>query len=245
MQIAMSVVPFERVAHRRKIKTRTLKPEGCGTPVSPSMKYGSGMLIQCARNEQKTFATPPACTRLPTGRSLQSMIMRDATQSGGLIATTLILTSFLVCGCQRDFHGRAAPTLASVCELRDKPAAFVAKNVQTSGWIYTDLETFSLEDLSRDCAVALDYSEMPLVQQSESTTRQFEARLKAAKHGTFDTNGQVFAVVQGELATYGKWKDKLHPGTLLIRKFVCSADVSRDKSTQSEALSRCEKARAD
>jgi hypothetical protein len=173
------------------------------------------------------------------------MIMRHATQSGGLIATTLLLASYLVCGCQRDFRNKAAPTLVSACELRDKPGAFTAKIVRTSGWIYTDLETFSLEDFSRDCAVALDYSEMPPVQQSESTTQQFETRLKGARHGTFDTNGQVFVVVQGELAAYSKWKDKLHPGTFLVKKFVCSADVSRDKSTQSEALSQCEKARTD
>jgi hypothetical protein len=31
MEIAFPIVPFERIAHRGKIKTRTLKTEGCGT----------------------------------------------------------------------------------------------------------------------------------------------------------------------------------------------------------------------
>jgi hypothetical protein len=62
MQIAMSVMPFERVAHREKNKTRTLKPEGCGTPVSPSMKCGSGMLIPCTStmNKKLSLRHPPA-----------------------------------------------------------------------------------------------------------------------------------------------------------------------------------------
>src|SRR5580693_1133486 len=63
MQIAMSVMPFERIAHRKKTKTRTLKPEGCGTPVSPSMKCGSGMLIPCAStmNKKLSLVHPPGC----------------------------------------------------------------------------------------------------------------------------------------------------------------------------------------
>src|SRR5580693_1290374 len=66
MQIAMSVMPFERIAHREKTKTRTLKPEGCGTPVSPSMKCGSGMLIPCASTMYKKLSLrhPPAKLRL-------------------------------------------------------------------------------------------------------------------------------------------------------------------------------------
>ena len=32
MQITLPIVPFERIAHRGKTKTRTLKTEGCGTP---------------------------------------------------------------------------------------------------------------------------------------------------------------------------------------------------------------------
>lgn len=169
------------------------------------------------------------------------MIMCDRIRSGSPVWAVLIICC-LLCGCQHSSRSKTGAALARVCELRDKPSAFVAKSVQTSGWVFTDLETLSLEDFSRNCAINLDYSEMTAEQQSERTTQQFGARLKAAKHGTLDTNGQVFAVVQGEFASYGKWKDKLHPGTFLIRKFLCSTNAPRDKFTESEALAACDEA---
>jgi hypothetical protein len=164
-------------------------------------------------------------------------------KSGGLslIQIVFLLASCLFCSCRSNSR-HEAPTFASICELRDKSGVFAGKIVRTSGWIYTDLERFGLQNDSRDCSVALDYSKMTTAEQSNSTTQQFEARIIAAKHGTFDTSGQVFAVVQGEFATYGEWKNERHPGTLLIERIICSADAPRAASTQAEALSQCDKA---
>jgi len=64
MQIALSVVPFERIAHRGKTKTRTLKIEGCGTPaytLDEMRKWYANLARVC--NEQKASFAPPA-TRL-------------------------------------------------------------------------------------------------------------------------------------------------------------------------------------
>lgn len=168
------------------------------------------------------------------------MTTHDGVKSGGrpLRASVCLLAICLSHGCRVNF-GDKTPTLTSICDLRKKPGAFAGKIVRTSGWVYTDLERFGLQNKSCDCGVSLDYSKMTPARESDLITQQFEARVASAKHGTFDTNGQVFAIVQGEFATYGEWKDKIHPGTLLIEKIVCSADVPRENSTEVEALSQC------
>lgn len=169
------------------------------------------------------------------------MTTRSGIKFGGLplAASVCLLAICLSCGCRVKFD--KAPTLASLCNLRNKPETFSGKIVRTSGWIYTDLEHFGLEDKANNCGVVLDYSKVTPATESDLNFQQFKARIATAKHGTFDTTGQVFAIVEGEFATYGEWKDRYHPGTLLIEKIVCSADVSKEKSTEAEAMSQCGK----
>src|SRR5580692_5095997 len=80
MQIALSVEPFERVAHRGEIKTRTLKPEGCGTPHTPSMTCGSGILLQCPPVEKRkrpVLHTPAGSSSLrASGKALRAYFRR-------------------------------------------------------------------------------------------------------------------------------------------------------------------------
>ena len=61
MQITLPIVPFERVAHQGKTKTRTLKTEGCGTPaytLDEVRKWYANLACVC--NEQKASFAPPA-----------------------------------------------------------------------------------------------------------------------------------------------------------------------------------------
>src|SRR5690349_2700030 len=68
VQVPLPVVPFERMAfqlHRTDTqgKTRTLKLEGCGTPLEASAIYTSGMLNECARIKKEIYclsATRPS-----------------------------------------------------------------------------------------------------------------------------------------------------------------------------------------
>jgi len=56
MQVALSVMTFERIAHRGKLKPAPLNPKGAAPPHTPSMKCGSGMLIQCATVKKKKLS---------------------------------------------------------------------------------------------------------------------------------------------------------------------------------------------
>ncbi len=61
MQIAMSVMTFERVAHREKIKTRTLKTEGCGTPSIPIVQLQKWYTSPVRHSqEEESMSAPPA-----------------------------------------------------------------------------------------------------------------------------------------------------------------------------------------
>ena len=62
----------------------------------------------------------------------------------------------LFLGCHRTPHANEIlkPT---VCDLRERPDEFGGKVVQVSGWIYTDIEHFGLEE--PNCGVSLEWSE--------------------------------------------------------------------------------------
>ena len=64
MQIALSVMTFERIAHREKIKARTLKTEGCGTPsilIFQLQKWYTSLVRHS--QEEENMPAPPADTR--------------------------------------------------------------------------------------------------------------------------------------------------------------------------------------
>jgi len=62
MQIALSVMTFERIAHREKIKTRTLKTEGCGTPSIPLGQLQKWYPSPVRSSpEEENISAPPAC----------------------------------------------------------------------------------------------------------------------------------------------------------------------------------------
>jgi hypothetical protein len=155
------------------------------------------------------------------------------------LVTVVVFIASLCPGCRRSVrHGGAIS--ASLCELRERPQDFGGRVVQTSGWVYTDLESFGLQDNGR-CGVELEYSEtMEQRRKTEAVVQQFEARVADAKHGSFDTQGQVFVVVRGTFA-----KD-MHPrgipvaGTLLVDQIECSSTTAIETTPEAEALSRCQ-----
>jgi hypothetical protein len=130
--------------------------------------------------------------------------------------------------------------LASLCELRERPQDFGGKTVQTSGWVYADLERFGLQDKGR-CGVALDYSEsMEQRRKTEAVVQQFEARVADAKQGSFNTQGQVFVVVQGTFAEDRHPLRESRAGTLLVDQIECSTTTAMETTSETEALSHCQ-----
>jgi hypothetical protein len=122
--------------------------------------------------------------------------------------------------------------------------------VQTAGWVYTDLERLGLQN--DQCALSLSFPEAMNATQGEgSNMQQFEARLAAAKNGSFNTRGQVFAIVEGKFETVIDLKD-VHrqatgpgfgrapgstPNRLLVERILCSATIQAESTAQSQARS--------
>ncbi len=63
MQITLPIVPFERVAHQGKTKTRTLKTEGCGTPAYTldEVRKWYATPVRTAMNKKLSRRHPPFC----------------------------------------------------------------------------------------------------------------------------------------------------------------------------------------
>lgn len=156
-------------------------------------------------------------------------------RTGKVIGSIIVVIACLFFTC--DKNTSAMP--ASLCDIRNKSDKFAGRTVQATGWIYADLERFVLED-NGHCAVGLDYFEAAHKRLSvDPVTKQFDARLAAAKHDSFNTMDEVFVIVEGRFATESQWKDRGRPGTLLIERIVCSTDISRKASTQAEEESEC------
>src|SRR5215831_16178734 len=103
----------------------------------------------------------------------------------------------LFLGCYGRQHANEAlkPT---VCDLRERPDEFGGKVVQVAGWIYSDIERFGLEE--SNCAVALRWPENK-TQATDTQASKFIDLLKASKRNPFETDGQLFTIVQGKFET--------------------------------------------
>jgi hypothetical protein len=162
--------------------------------------------------------------------------------STGLLLGILLLTNQL--------QGARVMLKPSACDLRERPDKFNHKVVQTSGWIYTDIERFGLEEQS--CGVALRWAENPQTTKDVQAKR-FAKLLKASKRNPFETEGKLFVILQGEFETAMVRKDGQlvlegsvrggsgsAPSILTIQKIVCSVLAPANSTSKMQAIKRCQ-----
>ena len=164
-----------------------------------------------------------------------------------------IASLFALCLCSLFLSCRRTPHAnevlkATVCDLRERPDEFGGKTVQVAGWIYTDIERFGLEE--PNCAVSLEWSENK-IKTTDAQVDKFTNLLKASRKNLFETNGQLFTIVQGKFETamvrrngqlvtngagYGGGSS---PSILTIQEVLCSVVAPASSTTKGDAAKRC------
>jgi hypothetical protein len=138
----------------------------------------------------------------------------------------------------------------SICDLRERPDEFNGQVIKTKGWVYTDIERFGLEE-EPNCAVALQWASQQTTKSRQAI--KFSKLLKSSKRNPFETQGQLFAVLQGKFETVMVHKNGQlvmsgsgfgggagsAPSILVIQKVVCSVVAPADKTTITQASKRC------
>jgi hypothetical protein len=162
----------------------------------------------------------------------------------------VLVVGYLLLGCHQ--KPRAAEILKlSVCDLRERPDQFGGKVIQAGGWIYTDIERFGLEE--PNCAVALRWPEnQGKVQNGQ--VEKFTKLLEASKRNPFETEGQLFSIVEGKFETammrrngqlvmngtgYGGGAGSA-PSVLIIQRIVCSVVAPAKTTSNADARRRCQ-----
>jgi len=166
-----------------------------------------------------------------------------------------IASLFALCLCSLFLSCRRMPHAneilkPTVCDLRERPDAFGGKTVQVAGWIYTDIERFGLEE--PNCAVSLEWSENK-IKTADVQVVKFTNLLKASRKNLFETDGQLFTIVQGKFETamvrrngqlvmndkgYGSGGGS-SPSILTIQEVVCSVVAPASSTTKGDAAKRC------
>ena len=172
----------------------------------------------------------------------RSMFPRRIASLFALCLCSLLLT------CRRMPHANEI-LKATVCDLRERPDEFGGKMVQVAGWIYTDIERFGLEE--PNCGVALRWSENK-TQTTDTQMSKFTDLLKASKRNPFETDGQLFTIVQGKFETamvrkHGQLVNESGsvvgagsgPSILIVQKVVCSILAPASSTTKDAATQRC------
>jgi hypothetical protein len=165
-----------------------------------------------------------------------------------------IASLFALCLCSLFLSCRRTPHAneilkATVCDLRERPDAFGGKTVQVAGWIYTDIERFGLQE--PNCAVSLRWPENK-TQATDTQASKFIDLLKASKRNLFETNGQLFTIVQGKFETvmvrkHGQLVNESGsvvgagsgPSILTIQEVLCSVVAPASSTTKGDAAKRC------
>lgn len=141
----------------------------------------------------------------------------------------------------------------SVCDVRERPDEFGGKVIQIAGWVYTDIERFGLQD--QNCGVALRWPEKLDEQRrtKDEQVERFSRLLKRSKKNPFETDGQLFTIMQGRFETAMVRKDGQlvmegsgygggagsAPSVLTIQRVVCSVVAPINKTSIAEASKRC------
>jgi hypothetical protein len=170
--------------------------------------------------------------------------------SRGLASLFAFCLCSLFLGCHRTPHANEIlkPT---VCDLRERPDEFGGKVIQVSGWIYSDIERFGLEE--PNCAIPLRWPENK-AKPSDTQLGKFTNLLKASRKNPFETDGQLFTIVQGKFETamvrkngqlvmsgsgYGGGAGSA-PSILTIQEVVCSVVAPLSSTTKGDAAKRCQ-----
>lgn len=164
----------------------------------------------------------------------------------GLAAVPWISASFLV-SCSGGPKRRTEARIVSLCELRDKPQQFLGKTIRTSGWVYTDIENFDLTD--DKCAVAFgDLEGKGTILADDAQQDRFQKLLNGAKKGTFNSDREVFAVVEGRFQASSRRTNASNSvrasNKLLLTRIICSAPVLMAQTSVANALSSCSQSQA-
>lgn len=164
-----------------------------------------------------------------------------------------IASLFALCLCSLFLSCRRTPHAneilkPTVCDLRERPDAFGGRTVQVAGWIYTDIERFGLEE--PNCAVSLEWSENK-IKTADAQVDKFTNLLKASRKNLFETDGQLFTIVQGkfetsmvrrngQLVTNGAgYGGGSAPSILTIQEVLCSVVAPASSTTKGDAAKRC------
>ena len=163
------------------------------------------------------------------------------------------LVTFCLCSLFLGCHRTPRPNeilKPTLCDLRERPDEFGGKMVQVAGWIYTDIERFGLQE--PNCGVSLAWSESQ-TKSPDTKVSKFTALLKASRKNLFETDGQLFTIVQGKFETamirknghlvmsgsgYGGGAASA-PSILTIEQVVCSVVAPASSTTKGDAAKRC------
>jgi hypothetical protein len=154
-----------------------------------------------------------------------------------LIALVTLLFSTASC------HKRVVA--APLCDLSDNREEFANKIVRTKGWVYTSIVGFTLSD--GKCTIG---GRLPPPSAPSHRFFRFINLLRTAPKGAFNTDGDLFATLEGRFLTqatkigkidwtpgYGRGQS---PTVLVIEDVVCSGVAPISRNTEAQALSHCE-----
>jgi hypothetical protein len=155
------------------------------------------------------------------------------------IALVVLLFSTSSC------HKRAVE--ASLCDLSSNSEKFANKIVRTKGWFYTGITGFTLTD--DQCAIGGLWPPDPGHPRSLQFFR-FIDLIRTAPKGAFNTDGDVFATLEGRFLTQATKIGKINwtpghgrgqsPTVLVIEEVVCSGAAPIGSNTEAQAISRCQ-----
>jgi hypothetical protein len=114
----------------------------------------------------------------------------------------------------------------------------VGRTVRASGWIYTDIESFTLVDGS--CGISLgDKIKEPSNDTDGPELNHFLELLQSARKGTSNTRGDIFIVAEGSVKPAAGPAGVRNPNELLISKIICSIPAKMAETGREDALSLC------
>lgn len=152
----------------------------------------------------------------------------------------MALLVFCIFGCTNDtttpLNVLSPNSEVSLCDLQINSERYKDQSIQTSGWIYTDIESSFMQN--QKCGVLLNYpvdKELNANLEKSIGYRGFEQNLMEAKNGTVNTDGQVFATIRGRFEilpplkrkesagrTQGWGRFGTIPNRLVVQEVICS-----------------------